>query len=196
MLGSPIRDRVTERRLATRREILDAAWEVARERGLAQVTLRDVAMRVGMRAPSLYSHFDSKNAIYDAMFGEAWGECLEVMTAAADKSPRSPRGALRLDARTFFDFATSDLARHQLMNQRTIIGFEPSPDAYAPAVAVLDGLRNNLAAHGVARQDDIDLYVAIVGGLIDAQLANDPGGRRWERLLNRAVDMFADNLAL
>jgi AcrR family transcriptional regulator len=182
--------------LATRREILDAAWEVARERGLAQITLRDVAQRVGMQSPSLYSHFDSKGAIYDAMFGEAWADCHEVMTSAARKKPRSPRAALRLYARTFFDFAASDLARHQLMNQRTIIGFEPSPEAYAPAVATLDVLRHNLAAHGVGRQDDIDLYIALVGGLIDAQLANDPGGNRWERLLNRAVDMFADNLGL
>jgi AcrR family transcriptional regulator len=180
--------------LATRREILDAAWEVARERGLAQITLRDVAQRVGMQAPSLYSHFDSKGAIYDAMFGDAWADCLEVMRAAGRRRPRSPRAALRLHARTFFDFAVSDLDRHQLMNQRTIVGFEPSPEAYAPAVAVLDGLRHDLAVHGVTRQEDIDLYIALIGGLIDAQLANDPGGNRWGRLLNRAVDMFADNL--
>jgi AcrR family transcriptional regulator len=187
---------VAERRLATRREILDAAWEVARERGLAQLTLRDVAQRVGMQAPSLYSHFDSKGAIYDAMFGDAWADCLAVMNAAGRKKPRSPRAALRLYSRTFFDFATSDLARHQLMNQRTIIGFAPSPEAYAPAVATLDGLRHNLALHGVTRQEDIDLYTALIAGLIDAQLANDPGGNRWERLLNRTVDMFADNVGL
>ena len=36
----------------------------------------------------------------------------------------------------------------------------------------------------------------IIGGLVDAQLANDPGGDRWRRLLDRAVDMFADNLGL
>jgi hypothetical protein len=36
----------------------------------------------------------------------------------------------------------------------------------------------------------------VVGGLIDAQLANDPGGRRWSRLLDRAVNMLADNLGI
>ena len=74
MLGTPKRDRVAERRAATRREILDAAWALARESGLTQITLRDVADRVGMQAPSLYGHFASKMAIYDAMFGEAWSE--------------------------------------------------------------------------------------------------------------------------
>ena len=58
MLGTPSRDRVAERREATRQEILAAAWDVAREQGVAQLTLREVAERVGMRAPSLYTHFD------------------------------------------------------------------------------------------------------------------------------------------
>ena len=113
-------------------EILDVAWAIARESGLAAVTLREVADRVGMRAPSLYTHFDSKNAIYDAMFGQAWTECLAVCQAALEDESTDARAALRRGARTFFDFAVSDLPRHQLMNLRTIPGFEPSPAAYAP----------------------------------------------------------------
>ena len=71
MTALPNRDRRAERREATRREIVDAAWEIARSDGLSAITLREVAERVGMRSPSLYSHFDSKNAIFDAMFGQA-----------------------------------------------------------------------------------------------------------------------------
>lgn len=196
MLVNPTRDRIAERRAATRREILDAAWQLARERGLAQLTLRDVAHRVGMRAPSLYSHFESKNAIYDAMFADAWNECLAVMSAAASNLPASPRAAMKLIARAFFDFSASDLPRYQLMNQRTIVGFQPTAESYAAAVATLEVLRGALAMHNVTRQADIDLYVALVGGLIDAQLANDPGGNRWRRLVDRAIDMFADNLGI
>ena len=29
-----------------------------------------------------------------------------------------------------------------------------------------------------------------------AQLANDPGGTRWSGLLDRAIDMFADNVGI
>jgi AcrR family transcriptional regulator len=194
MLGVPNRDRTAERRAATRREIIDAAWEVAREQGLAQLTLRDIAERVGMKAPSLYSHVDSKNAIYDAMFAQAWTECREVMTAMEARCPPEIRGALQLYARTFFDFSVSDLARFQLMNQRTIPGFEPSPEAYSPAVLVIQGLRDRLARYDITAQEDIDLYVALVGGLADAQLANDPGGDRWSRLLDRTVDMYLHDL--
>ncbi|WP_170955350.1 TetR/AcrR family transcriptional regulator [Ornithinimicrobium cerasi] len=196
MLGTTTRDRQAERREATRLEILDAAWALAREEGLARITLREVADRVGMRAPSLYTHFDSKNAIYDAMFGQAWSECLSVCEASLAGAPGDVRGDLRLGARTFFDFAVGDIPRHQLMNLRTIPGFEPSPASYAPAVAVMDLTRELFARHGITADEDLDLYVAVVGGLIDSQHANDPGGDRWSRLLDRAVDMFVDNLDL
>jgi AcrR family transcriptional regulator len=196
MLGAPNRDRTAERREATRREIVDGAWAVARERGLAQLTLAEVALRVGMRAPSLYSHFASKNAIYDAMFAQAWTDYLASTEALEPPAPSAPRSTMRRYARHFFEYAVSDLARHQLMNQRTVPGFEPTPEAYAPAVAALEVFRSRLGKVGVTRDEDLDLCVALIGGLVDAQLANDPGGDRWARLLDRAVDMFADNLGL
>jgi len=135
MSAFPNRDRRAERREATRREIVDAAWEIARRDGLAAVTLREVAGRIGMRSPSLYSHFDSKNAIYDAMFAQAWGELRDLFDAR-QPLPAAPREALLTLAEGFFDFSVSDLARYQLMNRRTIPGFLPSEEAYAVSVAV------------------------------------------------------------
>ncbi|GIG42268.1 TetR/AcrR family transcriptional regulator [Dactylosporangium siamense] len=196
MLGEPRRDRKTERRAAIRREIVDAAWQIARDKGLAQVTLRDVADLVGMRPPSLYTHFESKNAIYDAMFGDAWTQYAEHSKTAEADEPRTSRAAMRFYARVFFDFAVAFPARHQLMNLRTIPDFTPSADAYAPSMAVMEHFVARMARHGVHGRDDIDLFVAIVSGMIDAQLANDPGGTRWSGLLDRAVDMFADNIGI
>jgi AcrR family transcriptional regulator len=195
MLGETTSSWLTERRDAARRKILDAAWAVAREQGLPALTLREVAARVGIRAPSLYSHFESKHAIYDAMFGESWTEFL-AFSRRIDL-PDSPRAALRVVARTFFDFATADLARHQLMNQRIIPGFTPSAESYAAAVTALTEMVERLRALGLHPSDaDIDLYTALLSGLVDQQWANDPGGSRWARLLDRAVDMYADNLDL
>jgi AcrR family transcriptional regulator len=182
--------------VATRREIVDAAWQVAREKGLAQVTLRDVAELVGMQAPSLYTHFASKNAIYDAMFGDAWTKFGEHTTAAEASEPKTSRAAMRYYARVYFDFAVAFPARHQLMSLRTIPDFAPSDEAYAPSVASMESFVARMARHGVHEQDDIDLFVAIVGGMVDAQLANDPGGERWSRLLDRAINMFADNIGI
>ena len=63
-----------ERRAVTRSEILSAAWDVCRADGIAALSMREVARRVGLQPPSLYSYFDSKNAIYDAMFAQASAE--------------------------------------------------------------------------------------------------------------------------
>lgn len=196
MLGKTKRDRKSERREATRREIIDASWGMTREVGLAQITLRGVAERVGMQAPSLYTHFDSKHAIYDAMFGQAWTECLAAFESIKERIPANGRDALKFIARAFYDFAVSDLPRHQLMNLRTIPGFNPSPENYAPSVATLELARELFAHHGITAQEDLDLFTALIGGLVDSQHANDSGGDRWGRLLDRAVDMYADNLNL
>jgi AcrR family transcriptional regulator len=192
MVGTPNRNRVAERREATRREILDSAWELARDVGVANITLRDIAARVGMRPPSLYSHFDSKHAIYDAMFGQAWADYEAHAEAELATLPEHPRAAIKKIARVFFDYAVADLARNQLMNQRTIPGFEPSPESYAPAVRVLEYGVGMLAELGVTDRADFDIWVSLIGGLIDQQLANDPGGDRFARLLDRAMDMWAD----
>ena len=177
-------------------EILDAAWELAQEQGLAEFTLRDLAERVGMRAPSLYTHFESKNAIYDAMFGQAWSDFERVALAELPELPRAPRAALRRVARVFFDFAGANPARHQLMNQRTIPGFEPSPESYAPSVRVYELGQQVFRDLGLTDQSDNDIWDALIVGLINQQLANDPGGTRWSSLLDRAIDVWADGVGL
>ncbi|MFE2960614.1 TetR/AcrR family transcriptional regulator [Nocardia tengchongensis] len=197
MLGETTRDRKAERREATRREILDVAWAVAREHGLAQLTLREVADRVGMRAPSLYTHFASKNAIYDAMFGAAWEECEQVAAQAQQQAlSDTPRARLRAMTRTFFEFSVADLARYQLMNQRTIPGFTPSEEAFAPSVRTVRSAVDLLGAAGVTDRDDVEILFALIAGLVDQQLANDPGGDTRRRLLDRAVEMWADGVGL
>jgi len=195
MSALPNRDRRAERREATRREILDAAWEIARRDGLAAVTLREVAGRIGMQSPSLYSHFDSKNAIYDVMFAGAWHEMC-VSLDAIKPLPAEPRASMLAMAEMFFDVAVADPARYQLMNQRTIPGFRPSEQAYAASVAAYERMRAALALCGVRSQADLDLWTAIVGGLVDQQLANEPGGSRWRRQLPRAVDMYCDEVGV
>ena len=173
---------------------MDAAWEVARERGLAEITLREIADRIGMRAPSLYTHVASKNAIYDAMFGEAWTQYANEVSRVEADLPEDLAGTLAAYAEHFVGFATREPVKHLLMNQRTIPGFEPSADSYAPAVAVMTSFAEHLAPRGITAQEDVDLFVALVGGIADTQLANEPGGDRWTRLIPRAIDMFVRDL--
>jgi AcrR family transcriptional regulator len=192
MIVESTRDRRAERREATRAEILEAAWELAREHGLAGLSLRDIAAKIGMRPPSLYWYFESKHAIYDAMFAEGNLELLRRM--AAEDWPDEPRALMRRLARIFVEFSSEDAARSQLLFQRTIPDFEPSAESYALAVEVLDGGRQILAAAWVTDPASFDLWTAVVAGLASQQLANDPGGDRWLRLVDDAIDMYADHV--
>ena len=183
-----MRDRRAERREATRTEILEAAQALIRKHGVAGLSLRDLGQKVGMRAQSLYSYFDSKEAIYDALFAEGFRQYLELRGAV----PRTddPRADFRVVSRLFFDFCLEDPARYQLLFQRTIPGFEPSPESYAPSVEGLELTRRMLVAAGGDDPADLDLFTAITTGLIDQQISNDLGGDRWYHLLDDALDMF------
>ena len=71
----------------------------------------------------------------------------------------------------------------------------PSPESYALAEEVLGRAAILMNEAGVTEQDDIDCIVAMVAGLMEAQLSNDPGGNRWTRHLNRLVDLYVDDAA-
>ena len=54
----------------TKQRILDEALTLFSEKGYANVFVGDIAERVGIKAPSLYKHYKSKKAIFDAIIGE------------------------------------------------------------------------------------------------------------------------------
>jgi AcrR family transcriptional regulator len=184
------------RRQETMIEIVAAAWELVREEGLTGLAMRDLGARVGMRAQSLYSYFSSKNEIYDAMFLEgylAFADQVERATAE-EAGTGDPEALLKRTAREFVAFCTSDPARYQLLFHRTVPGFEPSPESWAVALDTYEQSRESLSIAGIDDQATFDLWTALVTGLAGQQIANDPGGDRWEQLVDRAVDMFRAHL--
>lgn len=52
---------------STRERILDAALELLRRKGFDGTSMNDIAEAVGIRAPSLYKHFPSKDALFAAV---------------------------------------------------------------------------------------------------------------------------------
>src|SRR3954451_6375291 len=74
-------DRRQRRRQESIEEILDVALELMAEYGVAGLSLGEVARRVGIRPPSLYVYFASKNAVYDAVFSRGWRDVGETMRA-------------------------------------------------------------------------------------------------------------------
>lgn len=54
----------------TKHRILDEALTLFSEKGYANVYVNDIAQKVGIKAPSLYKHYKSKKAIFDAIIDE------------------------------------------------------------------------------------------------------------------------------
>jgi AcrR family transcriptional regulator len=164
-----------------------------RASGLAALSLRDLARSIGMQPPSLYSYFDSKNAIYDAMYAQGAQQFVDEQKASMP-TPDDPLEALKAVVHFFVEFCAADFARYQLLFQRTIPGFEPSPESFKISLDSLAELGALLAGCGVDDPEMLDLFTAVGTGLADQQLSNDPGGDRWIRLIDEAVEMFYEHI--
>jgi AcrR family transcriptional regulator len=176
------------RRQDARAALLATAWEMVREDGLAALSLRELARRAGITTPTVYAYFESKNAIFDAMFGEATQSFADSKAEPLDTG--DPHQNLVADAECFVAFCTSDVPRYQLLFQHPIPGFTPSAESYAPAVRALELTREHLARNGVHETRCVDIWTALMTGLVDQQISNDPGGDRWTRLIDDVAHMF------
>lgn len=199
-------DRRSRRRRQTIDEILDVAVELMAEEGVAALSLSAVARRVGMQPPSLYQYFPSRLAIYDALFGRGAQASLDVRRAAiARKVKADPLTQLRAGTVAFCRWTIDNPVYSQLLFWRPVPGFEPSAEAFAPAVETQDEVRAQLQAavdagqlaSGAASDEGMALATAMVGGLLSQQLANEPDvpfeRGRFTRLLPTVLDLFVEH---
>jgi AcrR family transcriptional regulator len=85
------------------RQILDAAIAVFGERGYQSASMDQVAERVGVTKPVLYTHFGSKDGLLLACIARARAELLEVTSTAA-ASASTPEEMLRRGTLAFFEY--------------------------------------------------------------------------------------------
>lgn len=99
-----------------RADILDAAAELLEETGDEKaVTLRAVARRVGIAAPSIYAHFSDPQAILLAIVREAFGELFQHLRAAEAGAGADPVARLRAVSYGYLDFADTRPHRYRVM---------------------------------------------------------------------------------
>jgi len=108
----------------TREVILDTAEKLFASRGVDGVAVRDLARDMGLTAPSLYNHFSSKQALYDAVLERGLRPIVELVAEAWQP------GGLRPDhIRTTLDRLLHHLARHPHLApllQRALLEDSPS----------------------------------------------------------------------
>jgi AcrR family transcriptional regulator len=136
-------------------EIVDAARELLEAEGIEAVTMRAVAERLGIRAPSLYKHLPDKDALEIALVArgfEEMGHVFETAVAGAD----DPLGAL---AGAYRAWALAHPHYYRLMTAKALdrdrlpAGVEDRGAAPLVAACGGDGDRARAAwafAHGMA----------------------------------------------
>ena len=181
--------RAERRRSVVRDEVVETAWELAREGGVGAVTLKNVAESMGIKPPSLYEYVRSLHGLFDLLFQDGWRALLDEVSALREQGADEKTWFRRLLA-----FCVEDPARFQLMLQRPVPGFVPSEESMALSQAVYDEMRVALKRFGVTRQRDVDLIDSLLLGLAGNQVANDPGGTRFTSLADDAVDLVLNHL--
>lgn len=162
-----------ERKVSARRsEVVAAAMAVLEKHGHEGVTMRAVAERLGIRAPSLYKHVADKNALEVSLVAEGLQDWAAYFNAAVQGSAE-PLADL---ARAYREWALRRPHLYRLMTDKPMprnqlpAGLEAA--AAAPIVAAVGGnpdlarvawaLAHGLASLEIAQRfpDDADLGAA------------------------------------
>ena len=201
-IGAGGADRRSRRRAETKAEILRLAVEEMGEHGVAGLSMSRVARRLGVQPPSLYKYFGSRSALYDALFGIGQRRYLAAARRAAEQAPPGLAGfapVLRAGAR----WSAENPVLAQLMFWRTVPGFTPSEQAYAPALElrrdwgerVRAAVERGELGAGAAAEEGLDLLASLIAGMVSMQLSNEPDagfeGSRFLRHVDRIPALFA-----
>lgn len=166
-------------------EIARAARSIVEEEGVDALTMRHLAERLGVRAPSIYKHFHSKRELEAAVIASGLDEVGEKLAAAA----RDAGAPLEAIANAYRTFALSNPHLYRLMTEgplpRDLLPPGVEARAAAPllnAVGDMDRARALWAfAHGMCQLElvgrfpaDADLETAWQAGL--AAFASSAGG--------------------
>lgn len=181
-----------ERRLRrhrdTREEIVALAIDVMGAQGVAGLSLGELARRLGVRTPSLYTYFDSKAALFDELFRRGWADAHADLSAHLDRLGPPTTRTNPIDrgstlTRAHLQWLLDHPALSQLMIFRPIPDWAPTQAAFAASLAFYQLLVDEVHAWrglGLLRPDAdpdelIENIATLVTGVATRQLSNEPG---------------------
>jgi AcrR family transcriptional regulator len=128
-------------------QTLSAARALFAERGYNEVTMDEVAAKVGVTKPLLYNYFGNKESLYIACMERA-GDTLTATIGSAVAATDTPAEALRAGMHSFFAFLDSDRAAWAVLFDETL----PRGGEIADRVAEYRGQIADLVADAMLDQ--------------------------------------------
>lgn len=169
--------------MSRKEEIIYAALELASEYGLKSVSLSQIAEKVGIRKPSLYNHFKSKEELVNSMytFLRKKAQMNVGITSGPDTFPedKSLAEILTGSISVYFSFL-SDVNMMKflkvLYSERSIssVAAQIMLDETDRMISVTKNLFYALVVHGKMRNENVDIaalsYAMTVHSLVDRQM--------------------------
>lgn len=183
-VGGAARRRVETRRrlppVERREQIIAAARELFTAQGIENVSMRKIAMRVGITQAAIYQHFEDKAAVLFAL-SEGFFEGMIANFVARLDPTLEPMSALRASLKVYIEYGLSRPEEYRLVfmsGNSQIVGTghrisaalpsEMHPDAGKIAFSILHDSVRELVETGEIRDGDPDalaeaLWAAIHG---------------------------------
>jgi AcrR family transcriptional regulator len=124
-----------ERGQATRQRLVATAARMFGERGYEATSIEELLQELQVSRGALYHHFDSKEALFEAVMQEIEAEVAQA-TVAASSGARDPAAALRAGCEAFLELARTPRIRQIVLTD-------------APAVLGWQKWREIEAQHGL-----------------------------------------------
>jgi AcrR family transcriptional regulator len=181
-----------ERERAQRRQVIvNAARELAEAEGWDSVTTRRLADAIEYSQPVLYSHFDGRDAIVNAVALEGFSEIAAILHNAR-KRARSPAAEPRAVAKAYMQFAKTNPALYDAMfTLRVDLTFAQS-DTPAPLHASFVELREALAP--LAGDRDVETFVEVFWSALHGLATLSQAGRLRPAFYEQRLATLVDRL--
>ncbi len=139
-----------------RRALLDATVALSESDGVAAITLREVARRVGVSPNAPYNHFADKGALLAAVAEEGVGLLHAAMLEARQRAT-TPSAELAAIGVAYVTFAVTHRSHFRLFNAKEIGRKTSHPSlakAYEKTFRLLVDVLRTCQTDGVVREDD------------------------------------------
>lgn len=137
--------------LPTRQRICAVAASLFADRGFAGVSMRDIADGVGIKAASLYNHFDDKEQLYIAALTQGFAGRIARIDAAIDTGG-SVEDRLRATVMALTEVSAGDDVGRKLLHRELLDGDSARLErltrtVFRPVFERMTGLFGELAPH-------------------------------------------------